>query len=267
MTKLASERDALPTDEKLKIVVCDKGPYLLYGKVPLVQQFIVPDQMGESWCYQQGRDYSDEAERQRGDDEGAGVALCRCGASRGKPFCDGTHVKVEWDSRLTAPMDRLLDGARYVEGGELLLSDSERYCSYARFCHPGGGAWRLTAASDDPAARELAIREASMCPSARLMAWGRGADSPYEFDFGCNIGLLEDPEIECSGGIWLRGGIPVERESGERYEVRNRVVLCRCGESRNKPYCDGGHASVAWRDELSEMADGELFPEEELVIG
>ena len=30
------------------------------------------------------------------------IALCRCGHSQNKPFCDGSHNRVEWDSSLTA---------------------------------------------------------------------------------------------------------------------------------------------------------------------
>jgi CDGSH-type Zn-finger protein len=31
---------------------------------------------------------------------------------------------------------------------------------------------------------------------------------------------------------------------GFAYETRNRVTLCRCGQSQNKPFCDGAHASI-----------------------
>ena len=36
------------------------------------------------------------------------------------------------------------------------------------------------------------------------------------------------------------------------YEGRNRVTLCRCGASSNKPFCDGSHASVKFDDGLVE---------------
>ena len=35
--------------------------------------------------------------------------------------------------------------------------------------------------------------------------------------------------------------IAVTAPDGETYEVRNRVTLCRCGASMNKPFCDGSH--------------------------
>ena len=33
---------------------------------------------------------------------------------------------------------------------------------------------------------------------------------------------------------------------GTTYEVRNRVTLCRCGASQNKPFCDATHASIGF---------------------
>lgn len=260
MTKLKIGTTTITAADQLRVVVAEQGPYLVYGSAPFAQQFIMMDEMDESWYYKRGAEYK------LSSDEKSPTALCRCGASGDKPYCDGTHQKIEWDGELTAPIDKLLDGAEYFEGDDLLLSDNERYCCYARFCHPGGGAWRLTKNSADPQRRDLAIREASMCPSARLMAWGRGEDAPYEFDFEPSIGLLEDPAIECSAGLWLRGAIAVERESGERYELRNRVVLCRCGASGNKPYCDGTHASVHWSDEMVHNPEGEELPDGELII-
>lgn len=260
MTKLRIGVSKVEPTKGLHVVVAEQGPYLLYGVAPFVQQFIMSDDLDESWFYKSGKEYS------LSQDPAIPTALCRCGASGQKPYCDGTHANVEWDGELTSPIDRLLDDAQYFEGEELLMSDSERYCCYARFCHPGGGAWRLTRNSGDEESRKLAIREASMCPSARLMAWGRGEDAPYEFDFEPSIGLLEDPAIECSAGIWLRGGVPVEKMTGERYEIRNRVVLCRCGASGNKPYCDGSHASVHWRDGELENPRGEELPDGELEI-
>ncbi|UCF09264.1 MAG: CDGSH iron-sulfur domain-containing protein, partial [Thermoplasmata archaeon] len=43
------------------------------------------------------------------------------------------------------------------------------------------------------------------------------------------------------GPIWVRGRIPIESADGHIYEIRNRVTLCRCGWSSNKPFCDSSH--------------------------
>lgn len=99
-----------------------------------------------------------------------------------------------------------------------------------------------------------------MCPSARLTAWDNRTGKPYEFIFEPSLGLIEDPAIGASGGLWVRGGIRIQREDGRTFEVRNRVVLCRCGHSRNKPYCDGAHAAVKWKDGLEGTPDGETLP-------
>ena len=52
-----------------------------------------------------------------------------------------------------------------------------------------------------------------------------------------------------SGPLWVRGGVPVVSADGTPYEIRNRVTLCRCGASQNKPFCDGSHASIGFTDE------------------
>lgn len=46
----------------------------------------------------------------------------------------------------------------------------------------------------------------------------------------------------------MTGRIPVVGIEGEAYEPRDRVTLCRCGDSGNKPFCDGSHGEVGFRD-------------------
>jgi CDGSH-type Zn-finger protein len=60
-----------------------------------------------------------------------------------------------------------------------------------------------------------------------------------------SIGLIEDPAMGVSGPIWVRGGILVESADGKTYKIRNRITLCRCGKSKNKPFCDSSHYSEA----------------------
>lgn len=54
-------------NSNVQITVVDKGPYLVKGKVVLVN-----------------KDGTEETKE-------GNIALCRCGLSKNKPFCDGTH--------------------------------------------------------------------------------------------------------------------------------------------------------------------------------
>lgn len=231
----------LDGDQKYHIKIAEGGPYLVFGRPPLIQQFLMPDTEGEIWYFQQGREFPME---------GDPTALCRCGASRHKPYCDGTHKSADWDATLTADETPLLSDAELIEGPVLSMSDNEKYCVFARFCDAKGRAWNLTEASDDPQARHAVIHETQHCPNSRLTAWDNRTREPYEPDLEQQLGLLEDPQINASGGLWVTGGVPIRKENGFTYEIRNRVVLCRCGQSSNKPYCDGTHASMKFDDGL-----------------
>ena len=59
---------------------------------------------------------------------------------------------------------------------------------------------------------------------------------------------MQDPEREVSAFIFVKGGIPIEAGDGAEYEIRNRVALCRCGRSQDKPYCDATHVVIEYRD-------------------
>jgi CDGSH-type Zn-finger protein len=64
-----------------KVKVTKDGPYLVSGGVPLGEQWIETNAAGESLDYRKGKTYPTLQQ----------YALCRCGQSGSKPFCDGTH--------------------------------------------------------------------------------------------------------------------------------------------------------------------------------
>ena len=81
------------------------------------------------------------------------------------------------------------------------------------------------------------------------IAWSMDATGePLEPTYERSIGLIQDPVNACLGPIWLRGGVQLVGGDGFEYEVRNRVTLCRCGASKNKPFCDGAHVSIGFND-------------------
>jgi len=219
-------------DSKGKIKITKNGPYVVSGGIPLSEQIICIDSEGQCHGWREGKKYPLQET----------YALCRCGHSRNKPFCDGTHVKIHFDGTETASREPYLEQANEIDGPGLKLTDAQDLCASARFCHRAGGIWKLTKQSDAPEAKQKAIEEACDCPSGRLVAWEKGGEA-IEPKFEPSIGLVEDPQAGVMGPIWVRGGIPIESADGTIYEIRNRVTLCRCGKSANKPFCDGSHLS------------------------
>lgn len=222
----------------VRVTVSENGPYMVTGGIPLAKQTIMTDAEGGSEAWQEG---AAVAHRET-------YALCRCGASGNKPFCDGSHLKIGFAGAETASRDTYLDQAKVLDGQILQLTDAESLCAFGRFCDPNGNVWSQVAQTDDQGVRTMFIRQVNDCPSGRLVAWDKATGKPVEQALPVSIGLVEDPEQQCSGPLWLRGGIPVVAADGFEYEVRNRVTLCRCGESKNKPFCDGTHASIKFQD-------------------
>ncbi|MGD0153250.1 MAG: CDGSH iron-sulfur domain-containing protein, partial [Thermacetogeniaceae bacterium] len=154
--KSEDSKDAAVAPKKpgVKVTVTKNGPYLVSGKLPLKKEIIVSDNEDESVAWREGETYPDQEQ----------YALCRCGKSGSKPFCDGTHEKIRFNGAETATTAPYYKQATAFDGPELVLTYAQKLCAAARFCHPGGGVWQLTQRSDDPGAKKQAVQEACDCP-------------------------------------------------------------------------------------------------------
>jgi len=213
------------------ITIVKNGPYIVKGSIPLSVQTISVNAEGEAVRWIEGKAYPTNAV----------YSLCRCGKSKKHPFCDGTHAKSGFDGTETALHLPYLELSNAYEGPTLILTDAKCFCALARFCDPHGGVWNQVALSDDPEIRAVFLQEVWDCPAGRIVAWDKQTGEAIEPHFEPSIVLIEDPQKSCSGPIWVRGGIPVIGADGTPYEIRNRVTLCRCGASKNKPFCDAKH--------------------------
>lgn len=224
--------------DPMSVRVCVDGPYLVAGDVPLVRGEIVVNDAGESVGWRETGRVPTQPRYQ----------LCRCGSSGRKPFCDGSHMDVRFDGTETAGHESYLETAVGIDGPGVRLHDARHLCAEARFCDRAGGLWNLVTECADPQTRALAEEEAMLCPSGRYVICDEDGGGEKEPTLEPSIVLVDDPHLGVSGPLWVRGGIPVIDANGEPYEVRNRVTLCRCGHSANKPFCDGSHASVGFKE-------------------
>jgi len=177
-------------------------------------------------------------------EQGKDYYWCACGKSKSQPFCDGSHGCGRTDLTETARQKPCPGGAEWFEGPFLDLADCTPLCASAKFCDRAGGIWNLTVRPDSPESESTAITEAGNCPSGRLVLRNTGNDDAIEPHFEHSVGLIEYPEHAGRGPVWVRGRIPVISAEGKRYALRNRVTLCRCGRSNNKPFCDSSHLDL-----------------------
>lgn len=222
----------MPMGER-RIVVREGGPYRVEGGVPLLRTAIVHTDRGEPVAWEEGPVFEVPETYE----------LCRCGRSSAKPFCDRTHETIGFEGREVADRGSVADRRQAWQEGEVVLYDDLSLCAHHGFCrNVETGVWEMLEEADDPDVREEMIAMIGRCPSGRLAYALLPDPEPVEPVFEPSIG------VEPDGSLWVRGGIPVVSEDGTPYEVRNRQTLCRCGRSRNKPFCDGTHKQVGFVD-------------------
>lgn len=215
-----------------RIDVVADGPYRVTG-VPVVRMRKVIEDQDEVARWERGPVLQEEGPSD----------LCRCGLSGTKPFCDGVEKTAGFDGTETA--DRGPTAGRRSEYGDVpvVLSDDRSLCARAAFCETRlTDAWALAKNTEDPERRAMLIRMVERCPSGRLQYHVPPDPAPVEQDIPKEVAVVDD------GPLWVRGGIQIVAADGFEYEVRNRVTLCRCGQSKNKPFCDGSHVRARFSD-------------------
>jgi CDGSH-type Zn-finger protein len=224
-----------------KIQVSKDGPYLVSGNVPLIREEAVRGKDGIPFQWRKLAKYPEQEN----------YALCRCGGTKDPPYCDGSHLTINFDGNETAERHSQTD-LQLVEGPAIDMNGNAAPCARAQFCQRGGGIWKLVKQSDQPDKRSLAVVSACQCPAGRLVAYRKEDRTPIEPELEWIISVTEDPGRGVSGPLWVKGGLIIEGADGQPYERRNRVALCRCGHSNKMPLCDGTHISISFREKGKE---------------
>jgi CDGSH-type Zn-finger protein len=222
-----------------RIVVLRNGPYLVLGQVPLRRKRkIVADDDQQALTWQTGEAITT-------DDT---FTLCRCGGSGAKPFCDGTHARIGFDGTESTDQPTYAERQHVHDGIGISAQRVGEFCIHAAFCigrtQPIAGMLADTADSD---VRSNIMGRIEHCPSGSYSYALHPGGETIEVDLPQAISVLEE-EGGLASALWVTGEVPVIRSDGEPLETRNRMTLCRCGHSSNKPLCDGTHRAINFRE-------------------
>ena len=172
------------------------------------------------------------------------MALCRCGGSANKPFCDGTHAKIGFSS---AKLEgRVEDKREDYQGKTITIHDNRGICAHAGRCTDGlPSVFRLKEEpwiDPDATSADEIIATIQKCPSGALS---------YSVDDVEHRDRDGEPTIFVApnGPYVVSGGpdrLDTTRLGGTSKE---HFTMCRCGGSKNKPFCDGTHWHIKFEDD------------------
>ncbi|HEC27864.1 MAG TPA: hypothetical protein ENI67_10750 [Gammaproteobacteria bacterium] len=211
--------------EKPIIACLPNGPYYLIEDSSLQK---VPHLLNET-----GQSYSTVR----------GVALCRCGLSGNKPFCDGSHGTSDFTGEKSD--DRVKNRREKYVGEKITVLFNGGACAHAAYCVDGLPSVFKT--DSDPwiqpnsTSMEELIEQIEKCPSGALSYSINGEERKIP-QSEPSVTVLKDGPYAVTGGIDLIGQDWCDGVSNKRY------ILCRCGASKNKPFCDGSHAAFGFKD-------------------
>lgn len=223
------------TNDKAWIEIRPDGPYLVHGGIPLVRKVQVVSEHGEPLTWRKEETLI----------AGEEYKLCRCGESSAWPFCDSTHRQIWFDGTETADTRTVAQRRVLVEGGVgIAVWKDHSLCTEAGFCgNRLATVVGMTPHTGESTIRAQVIAMIERCPSGSFMYSLRADQDDIEPDLPRQIAVTV--EITSAGSIrgpfWVTGNVPIVRADGKPFETRNRVTLCSCGKSRNKPLCDGTH--------------------------
>ena len=169
--------------------------------------------------------------------------LCRCGNSKNKPFCDGTHEETGFLSKREITEEII----QIYEGKDITVNFNRSICAGSATCVSTlPSVFKTDNSTDwihpDNDKNERIIKTIKACPSGALSYTLKGKTDIDKRD-GVKVSVIKN------GPYRVEGNISLENDSKPMNFSETKYTLCRCGHSKNRPYCDYSHAQNGWKDE------------------
>ena len=174
------------------------------------------------------------------------IGLCRCGQSANKPYCDGTHKNIGFSSE--NQLDPSKDRLDTYRGKKITIHDNRSICAHAGYCTEGlPSVFRHREdpfINPDGAGVEEIIDIVNRCPSGALS---------YTLEDESETRLIHEASIFIApnGPYVVKGKVLLFDTDKAKGASETSFCLCRCGASKNKPFCDGSHWDVNFTDDAN----------------
>jgi len=181
--------------------------------------------------------------------------LCRCGESLDKPYCDGMHDFFEFDD--SKDEHRTPDQVDVYEGKLITIYENKAVCSHKGICYGEmPEVWKMDKSTRIDANAiineemvKTAIDICKRCPSGALSFSLPGEKRNLEAYPSQGEIQIAPRQYGYDGPYEVSGDIEFEDEDGNTPESKSHYVLCRCGKSKNMPFCTGEHWANKFIDE------------------
>lgn len=181
--------------------------------------------------------------------------LCKCGESLDKPYCDGMHEFFDFNDEKDEY--RTPDKVDIYEGELITVYENRGVCSHRGFCFEDlPEVWKMSKEAridlSVVTTQEMVDKVIDICrrcPSGALsFRLPKGERDLKGYKDNGTISL-SPRRYGYDGPLEITGAVPFEDEDGNQPESKDHYALCRCGKSKNMPFCSGEHWTAKFIDE------------------
>ncbi|MBC7867163.1 MAG: (4Fe-4S)-binding protein [Gloeobacteraceae cyanobacterium ES-bin-316] len=142
------------------------------------------------------------------------------------------------------------DITKKYSNGEVTIVWRPAHCIHSKICwdaatglpqvfNPRERPW----IKPEAASTEQIIAQVKKCPSAALSYYLDAEEIENK-----NLTVESIVEVLPAGPLLVYGNLTIKDKDGKESRTNKVTAFCRCGASQNKPYCDGTHTKINFKD-------------------